>query len=368
MQVKRQFQKKTEEELQRTRNDFRSVNTDRSTNTSLKIWNDYCIGRKGDVVNLFYDGEFDSFRNQLKSKYNDLLKKGLAKIEHTKAITKKEYLEILKAYNCDGPINLLKLLILNLGIHLGLRGGTHNKLQVDQFKHKTDDCNWKYYEWVERTSKVRNSNPRGKIHNPRIIRIYENSENEKCCYYVLKNYLEKRPNGIKNDAFYAQPNCNFYKNKTGNWFKRSKLGKNAIYKYFKEIVSSLKEKKIVLHSLRATAISWLEKKGMDFKTIAKISGHRDPRSMEKYLDMGNERKREISNLLSEVKITNGGKEKEIQIRKRKRKNDLNFGEMINGKTNNLHFKFGKTSIQNFSIVNNYASRNRSPKKKLSKYQ
>ncbi|KAJ6249277.1 hypothetical protein M0813_01878 [Anaeramoeba flamelloides] len=347
MQVKRQFQKKTEEELQRTRNDFRSVNTDRSTNTSLKIWNDYCIGlglfkpntlepidiylkeryikenfnkeRKGDVVNLFYDGEFDSFRNQLKSKYNDLLKKGLAKIEHTKAITKKEYLEILKAYNCDGPINLLKLLILNLGIHLGLRGGTHNKLQVDQFKHKTDDCNWKYYEWVERTSKVRNSNPRGKIHNPRIIRIYENSENEKCCYYVLKNYLEKRPNGIKNDAFYAQPNCNFYKNKTGNWFKRSKLGKNAIYKYFKEIVSSLKEKKIVLHSLRATAISWLEKKGMDFKTIAKISGHRDPRSMEKYLDMGNERKREISNLLSEVKITNGGKEKEIQIRKRKKK-------------------------------------------------
>ncbi|KAJ6229900.1 hypothetical protein M0813_07490 [Anaeramoeba flamelloides] len=176
----------------------------------------------------------------------------------------------------------------------------------------------------------------------------------------------QRPNGIKNDAFYAQPNCNFYKNKTGNWFKRSKLGKNAIYKYFKEIVSSLKEKKIVLHSLRATAISWLEKKGMDFKTIAKISGHRDPRSMEKYLDMGNERKREISNLLSEVKITNGGKEKEIQIRKRKRKNDLNFGEMINGKTNNLHFKFGKTSIQNFSIVNNYASRNRSPKKKIVK--
>ncbi|KAJ6229899.1 hypothetical protein M0813_07489 [Anaeramoeba flamelloides] len=158
MQVKRQFQKKTEEELQRTRNDFRSVNTDRSTNTSLKIWNDYCIGlglfkpntlepidmynlnkvdlnlhleslvsqlkkknggelqassistyvngwqrylkeryikenfnkeRKGDVVNLFYDGEFDSFRNQLKSKYNDLLKKGLMKIEHTKAITKR---------------------------------------------------------------------------------------------------------------------------------------------------------------------------------------------------------------------------------------------------------------------------------------
>ncbi|KAJ6245857.1 hypothetical protein M0813_19615 [Anaeramoeba flamelloides] len=105
---------------------------------------------------------------------------------------------------------------------------------------------------------------------------------------------------------------------------------------------------------------------MDFKTITKISGHRDPRSMEKYLDMGNERKREISNLLSEVKITNGGKEKEIQIRKRKRKNDLNFGEMINGKTNNLHFKFGKTSIQNFSIVNNYASRNRSPKKKIVK--
>ncbi|KAJ6241140.1 hypothetical protein M0813_23331 [Anaeramoeba flamelloides] len=435
MQAKRQFKKKTEEELQKTRNVFRSVNTDRSTNTSLKIWNDYCIGlglftpntfkpidmytlnkvdlnrhleslvsqlkkksggdlrassiatyvngwqrylkeryikenfnkeRKDGFVNLFYDGEFDSFRYQLKSKYTDLLQKGFAKIDHTKSITKKEYLEILKEHNFDGPTDLIKLLILTLGIHLGLRGGTHERLKIQQFVHKTDDGNWNYYEWVELTSKVRKPNVRGKVHNPRIIRIYENSENLKCCYYVLKRYLEKRPNDMKNDAFYAQPNCNFYKNKTKKWFNSCKLGKNTIYRYFKEVVSPLEEKKIRLHSLRATAITWLEHKGMDFKTIAKISGHRDPRSMEKYLNMGNERKREISEYLSEVEVTSNRKEKEVKMEKRKRKNDLGLEEIVNRKTNNLHFEFGKTTIKNFSIVNNYATRNRSPRKKIIK--
>ena len=66
---------------------------------------------------------------------------------------------------------------------------------------------------------------------------------------------------------------------------KKKVGKNMIYKMLPELCLACDRPRQTNHSLRATAIMYMRRAGLDWETIVKITGHKDTVNIVKFYDL-----------------------------------------------------------------------------------
>jgi hypothetical protein len=96
---------------------------------------------------------------------------------------------------------------------------------------------------------------------------------------------------------YLTPNPFWQKTNSNGWYKNSPIRTNEISKLTKSSAKNIrldvKRVKSTNHSNRAAAVTELCRSGVDEQKLVKITGHSNPSSLKRYLQLDQEHHREI---------------------------------------------------------------------------
>lgn len=124
--------------------------------------------------------------------------------------------------------------------------------------------------------------------------IKNKSNPDICPVRLYKKFLEKRK-GNDSIRFFLTVNPNWKLNR--KWYKNIPIGRNTMSKWTLNQASiaglNTNAIKISNHSLRATAVSSLAKRGVGEEQLIKITGHSNTKSIQPYLQMDETHHQEI---------------------------------------------------------------------------
>ena len=178
-------------------------------------------------------------------------------------------------------------------------------MNVEDFTLNKDDNSNEFITFAEGPTKTRQG---GLRLQPRSVlpKMFATGDS-RCPVALFKSYLAKRPEDVKlSGPFYLA--CIGNPTKTDVWYKKSRMGKNAISR----IMATMKEnsplqemcpdKRLSNHSVRKTVVRKLKASGVPKSEIITITGHRQEQSVEAY-DSGNEgEQRQLSNVIDGKEI------------------------------------------------------------------
>jgi len=274
---------------------------------SLKVMQaalDRHLKEKGYSLSIIKDREFLSSRKVLEGKARKLRNEGKGKLPNKSRSLTREEEEVL--WECgqlgnSSPRSLLYTMWWLLSQHLGLRGcQEHYTMNVEDFTLNKDDNGNEFITFAEGPTKTRQG---GLRLQPRSVlpKMFATGDS-RCPVALFKSYLAKRPEDLKlSGPFYLA--CIDNPTKTDVWYKKSRMGKNAISR----IMATMKEnsplqemcpdKRLSNHSVRKTVVRKLKASGVPKSEIITITGHRQEQSVEAY-DSGNEEEqRQLCNII-----------------------------------------------------------------------
>lgn len=261
---------------------------------SLKVMQaalDRHLKEKGYSLSIIKDREFLSSRKVLEGKARKLRSEGKGKLPNKSRSLTREEEEVL--WECgqlgnSSPRSLLYTMWWLLSQHLGLRGcQEHYTMNVEDFTLNKDDDGNEFITFAEGPTKTRQG---GLRLQPRSVlpKMFATGDS-RCPVALFKSYLAKRPEDLKLfGPFYLA--CIDNPTKTDVWYKKSRMGKNAISR----IMATTKENSPLQEMCPASGVPKSE--------IITITGHRQEQSVEAY-DSGNEEEqRQLSNIIDGKEI------------------------------------------------------------------
>jgi hypothetical protein len=126
----------------------------------------------------------------------------------------------------------------------------------------------------------------GSMAQPRLL--LPSSKLDKSFIDLLELVISKRPPGAKDSRIFLQPNPNW--ETTGQWFKTQPIGVHGFKKWMKEsaeligLETTSKRRRISNQSHRSTCVTLAMGVGGAETEVARITGHKDPRSLSSYVD------------------------------------------------------------------------------------
>ena len=251
--------------------------------------------RKIDITNdpLFSEVNI-TFKNVLKK----VIEEGKGIVKHHEDINKEDCQKVIATLSTENPIELQLLTWFFLMIHFCRRGMENlSEMKKDHFIVKIIDgkkC------VVQSKSELQKNSDEHHIREAGAIMGATGSA--KCPVSTFETYLSKL---TWNSSFLWQlPKSKFNEK---NWYHR-KCGKNTLKNFMVKIseLCSLSTK-YTNHCIRATAITSLGKVFSDID-IQSVSGHRSLSSLAIYKRVENEKKFEISNVISDLYSKNEDKQ------------------------------------------------------------
>ena len=265
--------------------------------------------------NFLMDKEFKTSREAL----NAAMKKINTDNDHTCNSSKpipEETEELLWARGYlgdDTPKKLLRTICYLLGIHLGLRGGNeHRSLefgkQIKLTKCGEDDV----LIFNESSSKSNNGGLYHRRRNKRenVIIFPNKQSNERCPVRLYKKYVSLRPSFCTTNAFYLKALDNFENDK---WYQNMPMGRNTLYSTIKNLMEAANvEGRFTNHSCRKTTGTRMHNAGFSEADIQSVTGH-SSESVREYIAIGEKRKIDISNCLSNQKMEKPSNHSVVQV-------------------------------------------------------
>ncbi|KAJ5070856.1 hypothetical protein M0811_01837 [Anaeramoeba ignava] len=239
---------------------------------------------------LLQGREFWKFQNILHYKMKILDDLGKGEKKHYEPVTLEEFQALKATFNISEPRGLIGTLILQFGIFCAFRGGDYWRLKMGNVTLKKDQQ--EYFEIRLFREKNNQRGLKGKHQKSRVTYIMD-----PLAVQNLKNYLAQRlPQN--NERFFLGINGS---KKRVHPFKNQAMGKNTLRKILQEACKKAKiQKKITLHSLRTTCITWLNKMAESTSRIQLLSGHKCIDSVQNYNHAQEDIKKELANKLTDL--------------------------------------------------------------------
>lgn len=238
--------------------------------------------------NPFTDTEFKISREAKSAKRKELQMDPLKRKESSKALKYEEFKLMVRNCNEECPDGLQKKIFFVLSYELAWRGGEGGKCFVSYFKDDIDNIGQptgriEYNPIFDKTTQGGD-----KPCAPSKWLVINRGQPDICPVRLFKKFMEKRKL-INVPRLFLTVNPSW---KMGKWFKNLPVGKNTIAQWVsieaKKSGLATEKVKITNHSLRATAVSTLAKKGVEENTMVKITGHANPKSIKPYLQLDDE--------------------------------------------------------------------------------
>ncbi len=250
-------------------------------------------------INIFVDKVFFRANKMLKCKIGKSIQNG-KKSKKFDGIEEEDLNKIFRYF--QGALNphlLQQYVWFQLAYKLGLRGRElHHKMLKSWIEIQEDASGRKYaYIKVNYLSKnVKASLRQKEFENLSEGRLYDDPENpDSCPIKRLELYL----NAIGDGPLYPLPLKTGILTRMDTWYsKKEKCGKDFLGRILPLICEKAQcSKRYTNHSLRVGCVSTLQNAGFSACDIASVSGHKDGKSVERYVRQNTKRKREMSDSL-----------------------------------------------------------------------
>ena len=242
---------------------------------------------------IFLDPEFEETRKTLDAMMKLSAREGNVKPKkRARSIEFEEESELWKngSFGSSNGQQLLDTLIYYFGLHLSLRAcQEHRNLEYglnSQLSIKSTPEGEEFIEYVERCSKNKSFGLKKCHMEPKVTRIFENSEEpSRCVVRLYKTYINHRPETHGkpgHSSFYLTP----IKNPQGPiWYKASPLGVHSIETCVKRIMTPLKPDGFISNtSVRRTAKNRMMSYGIPKEVIEKKTGRISQRADMAYVE------------------------------------------------------------------------------------
>ena len=275
------------------------------TLTSFSRSFDRHLREHGRQYSILTDRHFEKAREALASKRKQLRRFGKGQ-KPNKALgltdDQIQQLWLEKQLGDHSPSALLQTIWFNNTIHFGWRArDEHRKAKLGDFTVKREEGpqGTEYVEWtIERGSKTRTGEKETvplRAFNPKMYA----TGGEKCPVKMFKNYLSRRPVGMRNpeDPFYLATISNPV---SQIWFKQQPLGKNSLGTFMKKMCKAAEiTGRHTNHSARRTMITTLRHQNVEPLNIIALAGQRNLKSLDSYSEASFEQQKGMSMKLSE---------------------------------------------------------------------
>ena len=242
------------------------------------------VNRNIDILN---GAMFKAANNMLRAMVGHFLKSGQKRSEQTSEI-EQEDLDLLSDYfDRKTPDRLQKEVWFNTEYYFGMRGRENMRnLSLSTFVLGCDIHNQTYLKINENllSKNVKASLSATEFTDVKEAKMYEDKTSPNKCpvvaFLLYKRKLEE--NDIQ--TMWPKPVNDERLIRKGQWYyKKAVIGKNPLGGMMRTISDDAKlSRRYTNHSIRATVINQLRDKGFRKEQICKITGHKNPRSLESY--------------------------------------------------------------------------------------
>ena len=165
-------------------------------------------------------------------------------------------------------------------------------MTVEDFSFGLDENNTEYVEFIENSTKTRQS---GLSSKPRsfLPKMFATG-GDRCPVTIFKEFLSRRPPEIRTTG----PLYLFCVSNPSSqvWYKRQPMGVNKLNDMMKTVIkgTTLEDswKTFSNHSARKTVVKKLKTAGLERSSIVKVTGHRKEKSLDDY-DEGDENEQRL---------------------------------------------------------------------------
>ena len=237
-------------------------------------------------LDIFKDSEFISFRKTLDAQMKRLQRTPGIQTAPKRAEPISECEEDILwekgLLGTHSPQVLIDTLVFMSGLYFALRSGEeHRQMRFSSIQLVEKPGLTPYLVYTELASK---NNPGGlkhrKVERKQVAHYANTGHPDRCFVEVYKQYCIRRPKDVSDDVFYLSPISN---PKGTVWFKKSPIGIHTL----SATVKRLCEKAGIHgyktnHSLRVTAATRFFQKGTDEQLIMQRTGHRSTDGVRLY--------------------------------------------------------------------------------------
>ena len=215
-----------------------------------------------------HDVEFQSANQVFYGVIRTLKQQGLDKTVHKSAIWEEDFKKLYSSgvLGNETPETLLNKVFVEISLHFCRRGREGlRELKKTSFVRKTD-CNGKVYISLGFNELEKNHQGFDKRDVQEEPWMYE-QEGEHCPVRSFDLYVSKLHRRC--EAFFQRPDPNFKCKNT--WYVNAPLGKNTLCEMMKKMSSKAELSKVYTnHCLRASSITFLDRRGMQGKDICTV--------------------------------------------------------------------------------------------------
>ena len=247
-------------------------------------------------INILQDREFQSANQVFLGMLKRMKKEGLDRSCPKPVVSNGDLEKLFTSgvLNDKDPVSLQRLMWFYITMHFCRRGREGMRsLKKNTFQVCVDDVGRQYVKYAYNQASKNHPGDLTKDFEGE-KRMYE-TKSRYCPVKTFQNYIQKlNPN---NESFFQRA-ARTYEGKD-IWFDNVSLGKNKLDGMMKDISKAAGlSTPYTNHSLRATTITLLNRKGFDSRTICTLSGHRCEASIQSYCrDSSAKQKREMSDCL-----------------------------------------------------------------------
>lgn len=264
---------------------------------------------RGEDFDVIEGSEFAKANSVYSAQCVVLKRKGLGKTDHHRPINEAD---LKKLYDSDvfaltHPVSLQHKVFFDIMLFFCRRGQENlRKLTIHDFRVNTNANGIEYVEKVtdEMTKNRRENN------DSEDVALMEATGKEDCPVASYKLYLSKLNPNLP--ALFQRPKKSPPSNDK-HWYDNMVIGEKKLAAMMKTISKEAGLACIYTnHCIRATAITILDSKGVEARDIMSVSGHRSESSLRSYCKTSDNRKREMSNILSDA--VSGSSKKKVRVK------------------------------------------------------
>jgi len=251
---------------------------------------------------IINDREFKSSEQVLEGKARLLRQQGKGKRPNrARSLTTTEENELpeKKKLRKESPQVLVQTVWWLLTQYFGLQGRQqHHRMTVEDFSFGLDENNTEYAEFIKKPTKTCQS---GLSAKPRSLlpKTFATGD-DRCPVTMSKEFLSLRRHEIRTTGpLYL---CCMSDPSSQVWYKRQPMGVNKLNDMMKAVVKGTTVedswKTFSNHSARKTVVKKLKTAGLEQSSIAKVTGHRNEKSLDDYDEGDENERRQLSHTIS----------------------------------------------------------------------
>ena len=257
-------------------------------------------------INIINDPAFNETNKVFGAKCVELKRQGLAKVEHKQPICQED---LQKLYECgifdiSNPVTLQNKIFFEVMLYFCRRGRQNlRQLKKTDFSVMTDGKGNKYVRKItDELTKNRRENDDGLDGGI----MLENSGSH-CPVTSFKLYI-KHLNPLSEYLFQRPKTKDIFACSQDVWYDNMVVGERSLGEKMKKISKDANlSKTYTNHSIRATAVTILDRSGFEARHIMAVSGHKNESSIRSYCKTNMSTKKEMSASLSTKCVAAGQK-------------------------------------------------------------